>query len=162
MRRALFALGAAVITMAVLLPGAFGRTQATPGVTAKTITLGGTFPLSGPASSYAPIPRRHGGVLQLRRTRRKGPDGKRGVDGRQIVWKYYDDGYNPANTVQRTHQLVEQDHVFALIGGLGTEPQPGGRGLPEPAEGAAGLRLDRRDGVRLRVREVPVDDRLAA
>ena len=56
MRRALFALGAAAITMAVLLPGAFGRTQATPGVTATSITIGGTFPLSGPASSYAPIP----------------------------------------------------------------------------------------------------------
>ena len=122
MRRALFALGAAVITMAVLLPGAFGRTQATPGVTAKSITLGGTFPLSGPASSYAPIPVGMAAYFSYVNAT-KGPDGKRGVGGRQIVWKYYDDGYNPANTVQRTHQLVEQDHVFALIGGLGTEPQ---------------------------------------
>jgi branched-chain amino acid transport system substrate-binding protein len=122
MRRALFALGAAVITMAVVLPGAFGRTQATPGVTAKTITLGGTFPLSGPASSYAPIPVGMAAYFSYVNAT-KGPDGKRGVGGRQIVWKYYDDGYNPANTVQRTHQLVEQDHVFALIGGLGTEPQ---------------------------------------
>jgi branched-chain amino acid transport system substrate-binding protein len=45
------------------------------------------------------------------------------VFGRQIVFKTYDDGYNPANTVQRTKQLVEQDHIFALVGGLGTEPQ---------------------------------------
>ena len=30
---------------------------------------------------------------------RRGPDGKRGVYGRQIVFKYYDDGYNPANSV---------------------------------------------------------------
>ena len=29
---------------------------ATPGVTARTILLEGTFPLSGPASGYAPIP----------------------------------------------------------------------------------------------------------
>jgi branched-chain amino acid transport system substrate-binding protein len=122
MRRALFALGAAVITMAVVLPGAFGRTQATPGVTAKTITLGGTFPLSGPASSYAPIAAGMAAYFSYVNAT-KGPDDKRGVGGRQIIWKYYDDGYNPANTVQRTHQLVEQDHVFALIGGLGTEPQ---------------------------------------
>jgi len=41
--------------------------------------------------------------------------------GRQIVWKYYDDGYNPANTVQLTRRLVEQDKVFATVGQLGTE-----------------------------------------
>jgi branched-chain amino acid transport system substrate-binding protein len=54
---------------------------------------------------------------------RRGTDKKRGVGGRQIVWKYVDDGYNPANTVQLTRQLVEQDKVFATVGGLGTEPQ---------------------------------------
>ena len=36
---------------------------------------------------------------------RKGPDGRRGVYGRQIVFKYYDDGYNPANSVQLTRRL---------------------------------------------------------
>ena len=54
---------------------------------------------------------------------RKGPDKKRGVMGRQIVFKYYDDGYNPANTAQLTRRLVEQDKVFATVGALGTEPQ---------------------------------------
>jgi branched-chain amino acid transport system substrate-binding protein len=48
---------------------------------------------------------------------------KRGVGGRQVVWKYYDDGYNPATTAQQTRKLVEEDKVFALFGGLGTEPQ---------------------------------------
>ena len=33
-----------------------------------------------------------------------------------------DDGYNPANTVQLTRQLVEQTKVFAIVGSLGTEP----------------------------------------
>ena len=51
---------------------------------------------------------------------RQGPDGKRGVYGRQIVFKYYDDGYNPANAVQLTRELVEQDNVFAVVGSLGT------------------------------------------
>jgi ABC-type branched-subunit amino acid transport system substrate-binding protein len=37
-----------------------------------------------------------------------GPDKKRGVMGRQIVFKYYDDGYNPANTAQLTRRLVER------------------------------------------------------
>ena len=38
----------------------------------------------------------------------------------------------------------------------------GGRGVPEPAEGAAALRLDGGHHLRPRLREVPVDDRLAA
>src|SRR6266566_3669415 len=46
-----------------------------------------------------------------------------GINGRKITWHYEDDGYNPANTVQLTHKFVEQDHAFALVGGLGTEPQ---------------------------------------
>ena len=37
------------------------------------------------------------------------------------MWKFYDDGYNPANTVQLTRRLVEQDKVFATVGQLGTE-----------------------------------------
>ena len=60
--------------------------------------------------------------------RAAGRDGKRGVMGRQIIWKYYDDGYNPANTAQLTRRLVEQDKVFATVGQLGTEPvRPRGR-----------------------------------
>ncbi len=51
----------------------------------------------------------------------------RGVFGRRIVWKYYDDGYNPANTAQLSRRLVEQDRVFATVGQLGTEPVLGAR-----------------------------------
>ena len=116
----LLGLGAAAAL--VLLPGAFAGSQATPGVSAKVIVIGGTFPLTGPASSYAPIPRGMAAYFSYINTR-KGPDGKRGVNGRQILFKYYDDGYNPANTIEKTRQLVEQDKVFATVGGLGTEPQ---------------------------------------
>jgi len=124
MRRKLFpviALVAGVATLAAL-PSAFGRPQVDPGITAKTVTIGGTFPLSGPASSYAPIPAGMKAYFSYVNAR-KGPDGKRGVGGRQIIWKYYDDAYNPAQTVQMTRQLVEQDKVFALVGGLGTSQQ---------------------------------------
>jgi branched-chain amino acid transport system substrate-binding protein len=90
--------------------------SATPGVTAKSILLEGTFPLSGPASGYAPIPAGMGAYFSY-------VNAQGGVNGRKINWKYSDDGYNPANTVQLTHQFVEQDHAFAIVGGLGTEPQ---------------------------------------
>ncbi len=122
MRRAVLALGVIVTAAAILITGASGGSSVTPGVTAKLVTIGGTFPLSGPASAYAPIPAAMKAYFSYVNASR-GPDGKRGVRGRQILFKYLDDGYNPANTVQRTKQLVEQDHVFALVGGLGTEPQ---------------------------------------
>jgi len=111
---------ALVAALAFTVSGALGGAEQTPGVTAKTIVIGGTFPLTGPAAAYAPIPlgmKAHFSFINARR----GPDGKRGVYGRQIVWKFYDDGYNPANTVQLTRKLVEEDHVFATVGQLGTE-----------------------------------------
>ena len=123
MRKAfLLAAGAAVAALAVGIPGALGGSQATPGVTATLIKIGGTFPLTGAASSYAPIPRGMAAYFSYINAR-KGTDGKRGVGGRQIKFTYLDDAYNPAQTVQQTRRLVEQDKVFALLGGLGTEPQ---------------------------------------
>ena len=126
MKRALIALAAVLAVLAVSIPGAFGRTleaaapTATPGVTSSTITIGGTFPLSGPASPYGLIPRGMEAYFKWVNTR-KGPDGKKGVRGRQIVWKYYDDGYNPAQTVQLTNKLILEDKIFADVGALGTE-----------------------------------------
>jgi branched-chain amino acid transport system substrate-binding protein len=120
-----------VAVLALTVPGAFGGAAQTPGVTAKTITIGGTFPLTGPAASYAPIPlgmKAYFSYVNARRaSKAEDPARRRGVLGRQIVWKYYDDGYNPANTAQLSRRLVEQDKVFATVGQLGTEPVLGAR-----------------------------------
>ena len=121
MKKVVFALGVVAIAAAVLLPGAMGGRAATPGVTAKIVSIGGTFPFTGPASSYAPIP--VGMQAYFSYVNAQKVNGKRGVFGRQIAFNAVDDGYNPANTVQKTKELVEQNHVFALVGGLGTEPQ---------------------------------------
>ena len=119
--RKLIACGAGLVAvLALSVPGAFGSAAQTPGLTDKTITIGGTFPLTGPAAAYAPIPLGMKAYFSYINAR-KGPDGKRGVGGRQIIWKYYDDGYNPAKTVEFTRRLVEQDKVFATVGQLGTE-----------------------------------------
>ena len=160
--RKLIACGVALVAaLALTVPGALGGAEQTPGVTAKQIVIGGTFPLTGPAAAYAPIPLGMKAYFSHINARR-GPDGKRGVMGRQIVWKYYDDGYNPANTVQLTRKLVEEDKVFATVGQLGTEHNLAVRGVPEPGEGAAGARLDRCVVLGHAVQGVPVDDRLAA
>jgi branched-chain amino acid transport system substrate-binding protein len=118
MRKVVLLAAALVVALGI---GASSATSAATetGVTARTVTIGGTFPLTGPASLYAPIPAAMKAYFSYINAR-KGPDGKRGVYGRQIVFKYYDDGYNPANSVQLTRKLVEEDKVFALVGTLGT------------------------------------------
>jgi ABC-type branched-subunit amino acid transport system substrate-binding protein len=45
-----------------------------------------------------------------------------GVNGRQILTQYYDDGYKPQNAVANTKRLVEQDKVFAILASQGTGP----------------------------------------
>jgi branched-chain amino acid transport system substrate-binding protein len=115
-----------VVLLAAALVAALGITASSAtsaasetGVTARTVTIGGTFPLTGPASLYATIAPAMKAYFSYVNSR-KGPDGRRGVYGRQIVFKYYDDGYNPANSVQLTRKLVEEDKVFAVVGSLGT------------------------------------------
>ena len=116
MRRVSLAGLALVGALLLAIPSAFAKSDAaapTPGITARTITIGGSFPLTGPASSYAPIPASMKAYFSYINARR-GPDGKRGIYGRQIVFKFYDDGYNPVNSVQLTRKLVQEDKVFAV------------------------------------------------
>jgi branched-chain amino acid transport system substrate-binding protein len=125
MKKVLLAVLALAATLAVSLPGAFARTDATeaePGITSRTIKIGGTFPLSGPASLYAPIPRGMAAYFSYVNSRRDKKTGQRGIYGRQIIWKFYDDAYNPAQTVQLTNKLILEDKIFANVGSLGTEP----------------------------------------
>src|SRR5262249_20259490 len=88
--------------------------HASPGVTATTITIGGTVPLSGPATAFGSVgPRAHASFQYV--------NAQGGVHGRKIVYKYLDDGYEPARTVLLTQQLIEQDKVFALFDTVGTD-----------------------------------------
>jgi branched-chain amino acid transport system substrate-binding protein len=43
-----------------------------------------------------------------------------GVCGRQIVFKAEDDNYDPAKAVEVMRKLLDEEKVFAIIGGLGT------------------------------------------
>ena len=42
------------------------------------------------------------------------------MNGRKIVYKYLNDGYNPTTTASVVRQLVLQDSVYAVFDGLGT------------------------------------------
>ncbi len=125
MKKLVLVLAALLAAALAAVPGAMARPDvvaAEPGLTNRTITIGVTLPLSGPASLYARIGtgmRAYFSYINARRAR----DGTRGVYGRQIVLKIYDDQYQEAQTVQQTRRAVEQDRVFAMVGGLGTENQ---------------------------------------
>jgi len=90
------------------------QTGADPGVTATSILLGTTSPLTGTASAYASVAR--GADAYFKYVNSKG-----GVNGRTITDTIVDDAYNPALTVQAVRKLVEQDKVFAIFNALGTE-----------------------------------------
>ncbi len=114
-RRVLAVLAGAAIVAGIAVTAASGAHRATPGVSATTITIGGTFPLTGPASLYKTIPAAESAYFAY-------VNDHGGVNGRKIDFKVLDDSYSPAKTVPLTQQLVEQDNVFAIFGSLGTAP----------------------------------------
>jgi branched-chain amino acid transport system substrate-binding protein len=118
MTRTLAFLAAFAAAATAALPGA----AATPGVTATTILLGGTAPLSGGASFYAPVA--VGAKVYFDYVNARG-----GVNGRKIEYRYRDDAYNPAQTVQATRELVERDGAFAIFNTIGTPHSIAVRGL---------------------------------
>jgi len=91
-----------------------GSPAATPGVTPTTITIGGTVPISGPAAAYGSVGK--GADAYFRYV-----DSQGGVFGRRIVYKFLDDEFDVAKTIQLTRQLVEQDKVLAIFNSVGTE-----------------------------------------
>src|SRR5439155_11102374 len=103
------ALGALVVVSAASAGG-----SSTPGVTAKQILIGGTAPLSGPASAYASVAK--GADAYFKYVNDHG-----GVFGRSIKYKYDDDAYDPSQTIEKTRDLVQNDKVFAIYNTLGTE-----------------------------------------
>ncbi|HET7465094.1 MAG TPA: ABC transporter substrate-binding protein [Candidatus Dormibacteraeota bacterium] len=97
--------------------GSSGGTVATDvGITNDSILLGNTIDQSGPAKSYATIASAEQAYFTY-------INNQGGVNGRKIKFTVLDDGYNPAQTLPLTKQLVEQNQVFAIFGGLGTDPQ---------------------------------------
>jgi branched-chain amino acid transport system substrate-binding protein len=104
MPRAFFA---AAVLLATTLAGA-------QGVTDTTIILGQGAVLSGPAAELG-IQMREGALAYFNHINSKG-----GVNGRKIVLKSVDDGYEPTGAVAATKKLINDEKVFALFGYVGT------------------------------------------
>ncbi|RNL87456.1 ABC transporter substrate-binding protein [Halostreptopolyspora alba] len=84
------------------------------GVTDDSVVIGTHMPLTGPAApGYSQIPAGAGAVFEY-------INDNGGVHGREIDYRVEDDVYQPDNTVEVTQDLVHDDEIFAMVGGLGT------------------------------------------
>jgi len=91
-----------------------GNSASAPGITATTVTIGSTQPLTGPAAlGYSEIAPASKAYFQY-------VNAHGGVNGRSINYIYLDDGYVPSNTPTQTRKLVLQDNVYAIFSALGT------------------------------------------
>ena len=87
---------------------------AATGITANTIVLGQSAALTGPAQTLG-TEMRDGALAYFEFVNDNG-----GIDGRKIVLKSLDDGYEPDRAAANTRELINKEHVFALFGYVGT------------------------------------------
>src|SRR5438132_10629885 len=107
---------------ASLSPSATARSSPTvtvspgQGVTDSEIQLGMTNDLSGAGGTpYAQVTQ----AMQTYFRKLTTEDG--GVCGRKLTLIAQDDQYSPDHALEKTKELVETDHVLAMVGGLGTQ-----------------------------------------
>jgi len=85
------------------------------GITDKEIILGSHFAQTGTyGAAFAPV------LAGMKAYFNYVNAEKGGVCGRTLVLKPENDDYDPAKAVEVVRNLVEEDKVFAIIGGLGT------------------------------------------
>ena len=105
------------VTGLATVPGLFpscARAAAVHGVASDRILFGQAAALEGPAAGLGQG-MRAGLTAAFAEVNRGG-----GVRGRKLDLVSYDDGYEPARSVEITRRLIEHDRVFALVGPVGT------------------------------------------
>jgi branched-chain amino acid transport system substrate-binding protein len=106
-------LGVGVLAAAVALAGVVAA-QGTRGVSKTEIVLGMHTDLSGPAATY--------GVSSSNAVRMRFDElnARGGVHGRKIKLVVEDTQYQVPRAVQAGNKLINRDHIFAMVAGLGT------------------------------------------
>ena len=99
------------------------------GVAKDKILFGQVAALHGPAQALGQG-MREGIIAAFEEANRSG-----GIHGRKLELKSLDDGYEPEKTIEATKQIINQDHVFALVGSVGTPTSKAG----QPIATAAGV-----------------------
>lgn len=99
-------------------------------VKAKTILIGTSAPKTGPQVSFYENIEAAQAALSV-------VNGSGGVNGWKINFKVLDDGYTPSKALANVRELVEKDHVFAIVTSVGTPtvsaelPYLAGSGVPD-------------------------------
>jgi ABC-type branched-subunit amino acid transport system substrate-binding protein len=107
-------LAIAALTVSTVPAQALNPRMSDPGVTATTIKLGITSPLTGIAApGYSKIPGAMKAYFDY-------VNANGGVFGRKIELVSKDDQYIPTTAVAKANELILRDKVFALVGTLGT------------------------------------------
>ena len=109
-------LAAFLVFVAACGSSSSGAVATDVGITSDSILLGNTIAQSGPAAAYGTIANAEQAYFTY-------INNQGGINGRKIKFTVLDDAYNPAQTVPLTKQLVEQNQVFAMFSGLGTQAQ---------------------------------------
>jgi branched-chain amino acid transport system substrate-binding protein len=107
-------LGVAVLIGAVALAGAAMAQKETRGVTKTEIVMGMHTDLSGPAATYG-VSSSNAVKMRFDEANEKG-----GVRGRKIKLIVEDTQYQVPRAVQAGAKLINRDHIFAMVAGLGT------------------------------------------
>lgn len=105
--------GIALACAALVLSGSLGAAPQ-EAATGTPIVLGMSAAFTGPSRGLG-IELYRGSMAYLDDVNAHG-----GVDGRPVVIKAYDDGYNPAPAIYNTIRLIEQDHALVLFDYVGT------------------------------------------
>ena len=126
------AAASAVIAVAGLALTSVPAQASVPGVTANSVKLGITVPMTGIAapgySKVAPAMKAYFDYVNA----------NGGINGRKIQLVIEDDRYLPQEAVIKTNKLILRDKVFAIVGALGTannlavnsKVRLGARGVP--------------------------------
>jgi ABC-type branched-subunit amino acid transport system substrate-binding protein len=108
------AAASAVIAVAGLALTSVPAQASVPGVTANSVKLGITVPMTGIAapgySKVAPAMKAYFDYVNA----------NGGINGRKIQLVIEDDRYLPQEAVIKTNKLILRDKVFAIVGALGT------------------------------------------
>jgi len=107
--------------------GTAGSARAETGVTADTILIGQSVPMSGPAAQLGQQ-MNQGAKLYFNAVNAAG-----GINGRKIELKVLDDFYEPDAAARNTKTLIDNTKVFALFGYVGTPTSLAALKLATPA-----------------------------
>lgn len=106
-------LGLVSMLLALLAAGTGAQTQ-DRGVTATEVIIGSSQPLSGPAAFWGV------GVSGGMDAYLKIINDQGGIHGRKIRLVLRDDGYLPPRAATNVRELVEREHVFAIVSLIGS------------------------------------------